>query len=114
FRLPPVRQQPPGALRQKAAEKEDHDAERRADRESEAPAEIGRQKPGIEKHDRAERAESRAHPEAAVDREVGSPAVPRRDQLLDRGVDRRVLAADPRPGEEAEEEEAPEVPGEGG
>ena len=38
----------------------------------------------------------------------------RRDQFLDRRVDGRVLAADARTGKKAKEEEAPEVPREGG
>ena len=61
-----------------------------------------------------QRADRRAEPPRAVDREVDPPAHARRDQLVDRGVDRRVLAADPGAGEEAEEEEAPGAPGERG
>ena len=52
-------------------------------------------------------------PEGAVDRQVDPAAHPRRDQLVDGRVDRRVFAADPGAGEEAEDGEAPEVPGEG-
>src|SRR5215212_3373338 len=53
-------------------------------------------------------------PKTAVDDEVGPAPHARRDELLDRRVDGRVLAPDAGPGEEPEEAEAPEVPGEGG
>ena len=62
----------------------------------------------------AERAERRADPERAVDHEVGPAAHARRDQLLDGGIDRRVFAADARAGDEAEEQEAPQIPRERG
>ena len=68
----------------------------------------------IEQDHRAGGANRRADPEAAVDDEVGPAAHARRDQLLDRRVDRRVLAADAGAGEETEETVAPEVPGQGG
>ena len=69
-------------------------------------------KRGVEQHDGAGRTERGTDPEAAVDDEVGPAAHARRDQLLDGGVDGRVLAADAGAGEEAEQREAPQVPGE--
>ena len=45
-----------------------------ADPEGRAPADIVRQNARLQKHDRPERAERRADPEAAVDREVDPPA----------------------------------------
>jgi hypothetical protein len=55
-----------------------------------------------------------ADPVAAVDDQVDPAAHPGRDQLVDRGVDRRVLAADPGAGEEAGGVEVPGGEGEGG
>ena len=55
-----------------------------------------------------------ADPEAAVDREVDAAAVARRDQLVDRRVDRGVLAADAHAGQEPEDEEVPGREREGG
>src|SRR5579875_2109167 len=52
-----------------------------------------------------------ADPEAAVDREIRPAAAARGDELLDRGIDRGILAADPGTGHEAEHGEGPEVPG---
>ena len=60
------------------------------------------------------RAGRRAQPVGAVDDQVDAAAHPRRDQLVDRRVDRRVLAADAGAGEEAGGEEVPGGEGEGG
>src|SRR5204863_6589034 len=49
-------------------------------------------------------------PPAAVDRKRNATADSRRDQLVDGPVDRRVLAADAGPGQQAETDEAPVVP----
>ena len=97
---------------QKPHEKND-EAESRADEKRYAPARIGREQRRIEQDDRARRSDRRSHPEAPVDDEIGPPAIARRNELLDRRVDRRVLAADARAGEEAERGEAPNVPREG-
>ena len=40
-----------------------------------------------------------------VDREIGAPANPRREELVDRGVDRCVFSADARAGHRAEDRE---------
>lgn len=47
----------------------------------------------------------------AVDREIGPAAAARRDQFVDRRIDRRVFAADARAGGETEQREGPEAPG---
>ena len=111
---PAMRHQPAWAFRNPQPHDQDHEAERSADEERDAPSQVGREDRGIEQHDRTGGPERRAHPEAAVDDEVGPAAHARRDELLDRGVDGRVLAADAGPGEEAEQAIAPEIPGEGG
>ena len=60
------------------------------------------------------RAGRRPHPVGAVDHQVDPSPHARRDQLVDRRVDRRVLAADAGAGEEPAEVEVPGAPGEGG
>ena len=55
-------------------------------------------------------AEGRADPEAAIDGEIGPAAPPRRDQLVDGGIDRRIFAADAEAGGEAKERKGGEVP----
>ncbi len=96
------------------AQQQDAEAEHGADPERGAPAHIGGQPAGLQNGDRAAGAERRAEPEAAVDRQIGAAAEPRRDQLLDRRVDRRILAADAGAGQKAEQREAPEIPRAGG
>ena len=54
----------------------------------------------LRKIERGERSEDRARPVAAVDPDVDAAPVLRRHHLVDRGVDRRVLAADPHPRDE--------------
>ena len=89
-------------------------AEHRADAEAEAPADVDRRsRLGFSRTIEASAPTAAPTQYAAVDRQVDPAPHPRRDQLVDRRVDRRVLAADPRAGEEPEDGEAPEVPGEG-
>ena len=104
-----VGQQPARALGHVPPHQHDRDADRRAERERDAPAELRPEDARIEKREAQARAERRAEPEAAVDREVDAAAHARRDQLVDRGVDRAVLAADAEAGHEAERGEGPEV-----
>jgi hypothetical protein len=109
-----VDEEPARALRNLAADDQDGEPEDRAHREGDPPAHVGREQRGVEQEDRADRADRRPDPVAAVDREVDPAAVPRGDQLIDRRVDRRVLAADARSGEEAADEEVPGLVREGG
>src|SRR6185437_436265 len=108
---PAVDHEPARAFRDEAAQKQNGEPEHRAGPEGRSPAPVGRQKIRIEKHERAGGAERRADPEAAVDDDVGPAAVARRDEFLDRRVDRGALAADAGAGQEAEQSEAPEIPG---
>jgi hypothetical protein len=104
-----VGQQPARALRHVPPDQHDRDADRRAERERDAPAELGPEDARIEEREAQDGAERRAEPEAAVDREVDATAHARRDQLVDRGVDRPVLAADAEAGHKAERGEGPEI-----
>ena len=86
----------------------------RAEREREPPADVGVEQVGVQQDRRDGGAERRAEPVAAVDRKVHEAAHTRRDQLVDGGVDRRVLAADPEAGEEAADREEQEAARESG
>jgi hypothetical protein len=55
-----------------------------------------------------------AGPVGAFDRDVDLPALAGRDQLVDRGVDRCVLAPDPEPRDEAKHEEPDRYKGQSG
>ena len=68
----------------------------------------------IEQHDRADRADRRADPEAAVDDEIGPSAIARRHQFLDRRIDRGVFAADAGAGEKSKQRVARDAPGQRG
>ena len=106
----PVDEQPPRALGHVAADEQDAEPEDRAEAEREPPADVL----GEEGRVRAGRREQRAptavpsQNEPLMMRSTG-PADPRRDQLVDRGVDGGVLAADAGAGEEAADEEPQEV-----
>ncbi len=105
-----MRHQPARAFRQPHPHEEHDQRQHRADQERGAPAVLRIDHRRIEQHDGAERAERRAHPERAVDDQIGPAAHARRHQFLDGRIDRRVFAADARAGDEAEEEEAPQIP----
>ena len=111
---PVVQHQPARAFRHVAAQQQDAEAEPGADAEPGAPAQIRRQPAGLQKGDRAAGPERRTQPEAAVDRQIGAPAIPRRHQFLDRRIDRRILAADAGAGQKAEQGETGEIPRAGG
>src|SRR6185312_17408657 len=85
-----------------------------SDEESEPPAALGIDHRGIEQCERAERAQGRANPEAAVDDQVAPAAHTGGDQLLNRRVDRGIFAADAGSGDKAKEREAEEAPGKSG
>ena len=110
FGRTPMRHQPARRFRQPHPHHEDNKAEHRTDQEGKPPAQLGVDHRRIEQHDRADRADGGADPEAAVDHEIGPAAHARRDQLLDGGVDGGIFATDAGAGEEAEQHEAPQVP----
>ncbi len=105
---------PARALRDVPPDQQDDQAEDDAEGEAEPPAEVLGEDVGVQHHDGQQGAADRAEPVAAVDDQVDPAAVLGGDQLVDRGVDGRVLAADAEAGEEAEEEEPPGLEGEGG
>src|SRR5579871_2825067 len=107
-----MRHQPARAFGHEGAERDDEKREHAADNESETPAEPRRKQGGIENDDRTDGAERRADPIASVHIEIDAPAIARRHEFLDRGIDRRILAADPCAGQRAEEREGEEIPGE--
>src|SRR5690606_34349944 len=109
-----VDQQPARALRDVPADQEDHQGEDGAQPEGEPPAEVGREDRRVERDDRQQGPADRAQPVAAVDEQAHAPPVVGGDQLVDGGVDGRVLAPDAEAGQEAEEEEPPGVEGERG
>ena len=99
--LAAVDEQPPRALRDTPAHDQDPETEDRAEAEAQPPADVDGEDAGVEREHREERAGGRPAPVAAVDRDVDASAFLRGDQLVDRRVDRAVLAANAEPGEEA-------------
>jgi hypothetical protein len=109
-----VDEQPARALGHMPPHEQDPDAEHGADQECDAPPDVGREDRRVEQDQRAERAARRPEPVRAVDDQVHPAAHSRGDQLVDRRVDRRVLAADPGAGEEARDVEVQRRPRERG
>jgi hypothetical protein len=105
--LPAVDEQPPGALWDSAAHQEDEQPEQGTEAEREPPAEVGGEDRLVEQQQGEQATGGRPHPVAAVDGDVDLATVAGGDQLVDRRVDRGVLTADARPGEESAEEEVP-------
>ena len=112
--LAAVDEQPARALGHVAAHEQDGQAHDRAEPEGQPPAEVDARRGSRRAARRTARAGGGAEPEGAVDREVDPAARARGDQLVDRGVDRRVLAADAQAGEEAEDPEGGGAPRERG
>src|SRR5207244_3638206 len=105
--------EPAWTFGQRAAEPPDGEPDQRTEEEPDPPAEVHRQARRVEEHRLRERADERAEPVRAVDRQIRVPAVAGGDELVDRRVDRGVLAADPGAGEEAEDDERRVVEREG-
>ncbi len=105
---------PAWALRHVPPHQQHPQAQDDAEGEAEPPADVLGEDAGVQHHDGQQGAADRAEPVAAVDDEVDPAPVVGRDQLVDRGVDRRVLAADAEAGQEAEEEEPPGLEGDRG
>jgi hypothetical protein len=103
--LAAVDDQPAWALGHVAADDQDQHAHQRAEAERQSPAEVDGEDARVQHEQRAGEPERRAQPVGAVDRQVDAAAVLGGDQLVDRGVDRGVLAADAEAGEEARQRE---------
>lgn len=96
------------------AYQKDDQSQNDAEGERQPPADILGEDVGIEGEDRQESTTHRTQPVTAIDDQVDAAPEPAGDQLVDGGVDGRVLAADTEPGQEAEEEEPPDGEGDGG
>jgi len=101
-----------GALGDVAPDEEDEDAEHRADPKGQTPADVDREDRRAQEQQRGQRARGGPDPVGPVDEQVHPPADPGGDELVDRGVDRRVLAPDARARDRAGEEEVPGREGE--
>ena len=96
--LAAVHDQPAGALREVLAEPPDQRTEDGAEEEADPPADVDVDL--VQQDERAQGSEDRTDPVGAVDGDVDPPSVLRRHHLVDRGVDRGVLAADAGSGDE--------------
>src|ERR1700722_17759662 len=105
-----VRHQPPRALRHETTEQQDAEAQDGSDAETEAPPDIRGEQSLVQQERNSKRSCRCAKPEAAIDDEVDTPAVLRRNELVDRRIDRGVFPADAEPGDHPENREAPEIP----
>src|SRR5512144_2217735 len=79
--------------------------------EAQPPSHIFRNELRIQQDNGEERASCRPPPPAPVNRQVGLPTPTCRNEFVDGGIDGRVFSADARAGQETEEHEAPQIPG---
>src|ERR1700680_4793546 len=93
FLVPAWRHQPPRALRHETTEQQDAEAQDGSDAETKAPADIRGEQSLVKQERNSKRSFRRRNPEAAVDDEVDTTAVLRRNELVDRRIDRSVFAA---------------------
>ena len=100
FTFSTVDEQPARALRHIAADEEHGYGKDRTKTERQPPTDRGIDKRRVQQRDGEQCSTDRADPERAVDHNVHSTPVVRGDQLVDRGVDGRVLTADPGPSQE--------------
>ncbi len=112
--LAAVDEEPAGALGDSSPHDEDREAEHCAEPEGDAPADVDGEVVLVQEDDRGPGSRYSAEPVRAVDDQVDAPADTRRDQLVDGGVDRGVLASDARSGEKSREIEVPRCEGERG
>ena len=104
-----ARHQPARTFGQIAPYEQNRNRQYGAERERDPPTHIGAETTGLEQNDTQSGAPRGADPKAAVDRKVDEAAYARRDQLVDCGVDRCVLAADAESGEKPAKHERLEV-----
>jgi hypothetical protein len=108
-----VYREPARAFRDESAREQNEETERSANSEADAPADVDGKDARVEQNHRCRRSRDRPEPEAAVDDEVHASAHARRYELVDRRIDRRVLAPDTEAGDRAAQRKAREVPGKG-
>src|SRR5438094_6770847 len=106
--------QPTWTLRNPAPKENHNKTQRRTNSKSESPSKPNRDAARIEQHKRGGRPQRSADPVRAIDNQINTAAHARRNQFVDGGIDRGVLAADPCTGQRAEECVAPKIPGESG
>src|SRR5690242_2154074 len=109
-----MRHQPSRAFGNKAADEENDKSHDAAQREGETPSDGDGKNVWVEHDERSERAQCRADPETAVDRKRREAAPPGGDQLIDRGIDRGIFAADASASQYTEGRKGPEIPGKSG
>ena len=105
----PMCEKPPGALRDEPAHEQDGHPEHGTDAEAKPPAEVRRNQVGVEQHERGRSSDRSAEPVRPVHEKVDRAAHPCGYQLVDGGVDGRVLPSDAHTGQEPEDEEPPRV-----
>src|SRR6202051_1534375 len=101
-----MRHQPPGAFWHESTEQQDAEAQDGADAETKSPAYVRGEQVPVEQEWNGERSCRCAEPEAAVDDEVDTATIFRRNELIDRGIDRGVLPTDAETGDHPENGEA--------
>src|SRR6266699_3174212 len=105
--------QPARALWDIAPHEQDCQSKNGAHTKAEPPTDVHREEVWVEQHHRQGGADRCADPPAAIDREIHMATNSRRDELINSGVNGRILPADSRACQEAADGEPDEVGGEG-
>src|SRR5688572_18340064 len=104
--------EPARAFRHVTPCREHKESEKRADAESHTPADIHGEDVGIEQDQGCPRTKRRADPETAVDGKRNLSSHARRNQLVNRRIDRGIFAAYANAGYCAAHGKTKEIPGE--
>src|SRR5580693_959402 len=114
LRITAMGHQPARTLWNKVADENDDYSKQSAEDEGESPAKVGREQLSVEQDNRCRGPCRCTNPVGCIDDEIDVTAHARWNQLVDGGVDSRVLSTNSHPGDRAKDCEAPEVPAESG
>ena len=103
--------EPAGTFRDEPPDEHDAYPKDGSQSEAQTPSQMFRNEKRVQQDNGEKRAACRAKPPTAVDRQVDLSAPTGRDEFVDSGIDRCILSTDARAGQEAEEHETPQVPG---
>src|SRR2546429_5522677 len=108
-----MHQHPAWALGDIAPHEQDCQSKNGAQTKAESPTNVHGEEMWVEQHHRQGSADRRTDPPAAIDREIHVATNSRRDELINSGVNGRILSTDSRARQEAAGGEPDEVGGEG-
>src|SRR5947209_16604074 len=110
--LPAMDHQPARTFRHRVAQENNDDSQHCANAKSKSPAKCNGNNSGIKQTYGGGRANGCADPEAAVDNKVYAATDPRRDQLINGGIDCGIFSTNAGAGQRSKQRVGDKVPGE--